>query len=330
VIDFLLDILNFDSTSGRENELAKYIYTNYKPFSSTAEIQETKEGRLNVFFKTGEPRIIFCSHLDTVPPFIKPEKKDDIINGRGSCDAKGQIAYLLEVYEQLITEGYDNIGMLMLSGEEDGSQGAIRANENLINCEFIIIGEPTENKFIKASKGNLLVNVTFKGKSCHSGYPEKGDSAFDRALKFFIKLNSINFPNDSLLGKTTYNVGKFISDNAHNVVSDYITCKIFFRTTFESNGLIESTLKSISDERTEYEFICGDAPMKFYTEDNVETNVVSFGTDAPSFTNVPNKILYGPGSILDAHTGHEFVRIKDLYKAVEDIKLLFKKITNEN
>jgi acetylornithine deacetylase len=325
-----MDILRYDSTSGSENELAMYISDKYKPKNSSSEIQVTENGRLNVFFKYGEPKIIFCSHLDTVPPYIRPIKSGETIFGRGSCDAKGQLAYLLEVYKQLIEEGYSNFGMLMVSGEEDGSQGAIKANSNLKNCDYIIIGEPTENKLIKASKGNLLVKVNFKGLSCHSGYPQNGDSAVNRMIDFLNRLYSMDFPEDDLLGKTTYNIGKVESLNAHNVVSDSAECKIFFRTTFATDKVLRKKLFEIKDDNTELEFIYGDEPMNFYTIDGFKSDIVSFGTDAPAFTNVKNKILYGPGSILDAHTEKEFVKIKDLNKAVEDVKIIYKKIVNEN
>jgi acetylornithine deacetylase len=330
MIDFLLNILNFDSTSGSENNLVKYIHENYNHTKSEVEIQETENGRLNIFFKYGEPKIIFCSHLDTVPPYIAPVKKDEIIYGRGSCDAKGQIAYLFEVYKQLIEEGHNNIGMLMVSGEEDGSWGARRANKDLLNSEYIFVGEPTENKLIKASKGNLLVNATFKGKNCHSGYPEYGDNAIERMFGFFKKLDNLNFEDDPVLGKTTYNIGRLESENAQNVVSDLVKCKIFFRTTFATNDILKNKLNELIDNKTELEFVYGDEPIYFHTVEGFETNVVSYGTDAPEFKNIKNKILYGPGSILNAHTENEFVKIKDLYKAIEDVKLIYKKIVNEN
>ena len=330
MIDFLLNILKIDSTSGSENELVKYIIENYKQVKSEMEIQKTKSGRLNIFFKYGEPKIIFCSHLDTVPPYFAPIKKDDVISGRGSCDAKGQIAYLFEVYKQLIDEGFNNIGMLMVSGEEDGSQGAIRANKDIKNCDYIFVGEPTENKLIKASKGNLLINVIFKGKNCHSGYPEFGDDAVKRMIRFINKLENINFKDDPILGKTTYNIGRLESTNAQNVVPDLVRCKIFFRTTFATNKILKDTLNELKDDNTEFEFVYGDEPMYFHTVEGFDTNVVSYGTDAPEFKNIKNKILYGPGSILDAHTENEFVRIRDLYKAVEDVKIIYKKIINEN
>jgi acetylornithine deacetylase len=323
-----MDILRFDSTSGSENELAKYIAEKYKPENADVEIQKTESGRLNVFFKWGEPKIIFNSHLDTVPPYVPPIKKDEIILGRGSCDAKGQVSYLFEVCKLLSAEGYNNFGMLMTAGEEDGSHGAIRANETIKNCDYIIVGEPTENILIKASKGNWCLQFTFSGKNCHSGYPERGDNAISRMIRFINKLDAIDFGSDKILGKTTYNIGKLESNNAHNVVSDFVTLKMFFRTTFESHNKIIDALIMLLDDKSKMEILYSDDPMEFYTVDGFETGIVSYCTDAPSFSNIKNKLLYGPGSILVAHTNDEFIKIADLHKAVDDVKEIYKKLIN--
>ncbi len=326
MINFLLDIMRFDSTSGKESELAKYIADKYKPHDAELEIQKTKFNRLNVFFKWGEPKIIFNSHLDTVPPYIPPVRTGDIIKGRGSCDAKGQVAYLYEACRQLREEGKNNFGLLLTCGEEDGSQGAMKANESIRDCDFIIIGEPTENKLIKASKGNICINLTFRGTSCHSGYPHLGDNAISRMFAFIKRLEEKDFGADKILGKTEYNIGKLSSDNAHNVVSDLVTMKIFFRTTFESEKKIIEYLKEITDHKTEMEILFIHNPVNFHVVEGFETGIVSYGTDAPSFSNVKNKILYGPGSILDAHTENEYIRIGGMLKAVDDVKNIFRKI----
>lgn len=326
MIDFLLDIMRFDSTSGKESELAKYIAEKYKPDDVELEIHTTESGRTNVFFKWGEPKIIFNSHTDTVPPYLPPVVEDDIIKGRGSCDAKGQLAYLFEVCKQLRNEGHTDFGLLMTCGEEDGSHGAVEANKHIKNSDFIIVGEPTENKLIKASKGNVCMGFKFRGKSCHSGYPHLGDNAINRMMAFLQKINTLEFPEDEILGKTTYNIGKLESKNAHNVVSDLVTLKMFFRTTFKTHNLVIDKVKAITDDNIEMNIIFDHVPVRFYVVDGIETGVVAYGTDAPSFTNIKNKILYGPGSILVAHTEKEYIKISDMYKAVEDVKNIYKKI----
>lgn len=72
------------------------------------------------------PKLLFNSHLDTVPPYIPPSRSEGVIKGRGSCDAKGQIAAMVFAAEQLIKERpqiADDIGLLFVVGEETDHVG---------------------------------------------------------------------------------------------------------------------------------------------------------------------------------------------------------------
>lgn len=326
MLNFLSDILKIESTTGTENTLAYFIAKKYTPKGMICEIQNTDDGRVNLFFTIGKPNIVFNSHIDTVPPYIPPTFTDEIIYGRGSCDAKGQLAYLWQAANELIAEGEKDFGLLMTFSEETGSIGAKYANSLLTDTEYIIVGEPTENKLITASKGTHLIKVTVKGKSCHSGYPQYGDSAINTMREFLERLDNTGFPVDDAMGETTYNIGRLQSDNAQNVVPDLVTFNLFIRTTFASHPVYQKMLESIKGDKIALEYPLNKGPIKFFTVEGFETGVVAYGTDAPSFTNVPNKILYGPGTILVAHTENEHIHIKDLYRAVEDVKKIFRKI----
>jgi acetylornithine deacetylase len=330
MIDFLLNIMSIDSTSGKENELGNYFKENFHPEGSELEVQEIETaagiGQVNLFYKWGNPEIIFCSHYDTVPPYIRPEKKDGVIYGRGSCDAKGQIACLAKACKELFKAGETNFGLLILAGEEVGSYGAKKANQVIEGCKYVIVGEPTENKLIRAGKGNILLSFVFRGKSCHSGYPGYGDNAIERMRKFLNDLDKINFPDDPVLGKTTYNIGRLTSDNAHNVVSDEVKMKIFFRTTFATHDSLFDEIKKICDTMTEVELVYEDKPVDFFTVEGFETDIVAFGSDAPELYNLGKPLLYGPGSILNAHTLTEYNKIEEMEKAVVDLKKIFYKL----
>lgn len=326
MIDFLIQIMGVESTSGQEKSVAEYIKDTFAPEGADLEIQEIDNGFVNLFYKWGAPRVIFCSHFDTVPPYIPPRKEGDIIFGRGSCDAKGQIAVLAEVCRRLHEKGKKDFGLLMLAGEEVGSYGARRANELVKGCQYVIVGEPTENKLIKAQKGNMLAEVEFYGKAFHSGYPEYGDNAIQRMVDFVNNLNALDFPIDPVLGETTYNIGNLRADNARNIVADHVSLKIFFRTTFLTHDILVEKVLSIIDEKTKIEFAYGDKPIEFYTVEGFETGVVSYGSDAPELTNLGKPILYGPGSIFTAHTDDEHIRIPDMEKAVEDVIRIYEEL----
>lgn len=328
MLDFLIGLMSVDSTSGKENSAVEWLKNNYNPAGAMMEIQEIPNGMKNVFYKWGTPKIIFCSHFDTVPPYIPPTKSDGKIFGRGSCDAKGQLAVMSAACEELYSSGESDFGLLMLAGEEVGSYGAKSANKLIQGCEFVIVGEPTENKLIKASKGNILYSVKVKGRSCHSGYPELGDNAIDRAKLFLDKLYDLKFPNDNLLGNTTFNIGKLSSDNAHNVVSDSVEMKIFIRTTFTTHDTITALIKSIADDNTDIEVIYGDPPIEFKFIDGFKSGVVSYGSDAPELTNLGKPLLYGPGSIFNAHTMEEHILIEDMVLAKEELKKIYSYLKN--
>ena len=84
---------------------------------------------VNLMVSWGEPKVVFCTHLDTVPPYIAPsvevmEDGDMKIKGRGSCDAKGQIFAMWEACLELERRGCTDFALLLLAGEETGSFGA--------------------------------------------------------------------------------------------------------------------------------------------------------------------------------------------------------------
>lgn len=327
MLDFLLKILAIDSTSGKEEFVADYIIKHCKPKHAEMEVQRIFNGKKNIFFKWGKPKIIFCSHIDTVPPYISPGYNGNVIYGRGSCDAKGQIAAMYEACSQLHAESQTNFGLLMVSGEEVGSYGAEQANQLISGCKYVIIGEPTENKLISAAKGNLLITVIINGKSSHSGYPLYGDDAIEKFRMFLNKLANLKFPYDEILGDTTYNIGNLSAPNMFNVIPDNISCKIFFRTTFKTHNLVIDTLKQFRDEHVTLRFEFDNYPMKFYTIPDFATDVVSYGSDASKLHNLGEILLYGAGSILTAHTQDEHIEIQSLNQAVQDLKKIFYKLT---
>lgn len=332
MIDFLIKLMEIESTSGNEGSIADYLSANYKPAGSEIHIQEISKGLKNVFYSWGKPEIIFNSHFDTVPPYLPPKRESNIIYGRGSCDAKGQLVVMSQACEKLYKEGFTNFGLLMTAGEEVGSYGAIKANEEIKGVKYCIVGEPTENKLIKASKGNINVDVIFHGRSCHSGYPEHGVNAISRMNSFINLLDRMfadkSFPDDAILGLSTYNIGMLNSPNAHNVISEYVRMKIFFRTTFATHDMLIDEIKKNTDEDTEIIENFRHVPVKFETFPGFETGIVSYGTDAPSMPNLGKKVLYGPGSILDAHTSNEHIKIKDMEQAVDDLMRIYKCIIN--
>ena len=416
-------MLEIDSTSGRERGLADFLADNlltgrnrverFDVESMADDVPHDCSLPQNLLFSWGKPKVFFCTHLDTVPPYIPPtfsgedalqsgeasfcddsigqrssddsqseRRRGTSVTGRGTCDAKGQIFAMCEACKVLEAKGYTDFGLLLLAGEETGSFGAKSFNammhksaelsgrswqssdilsEYSVLCEdisqmsdsWVIVGEPTDNCMATAAKGTKSFEVTFKGKAFHSGYPEYGESAVMYFNDFMNALRSIRFPQDDLLGETTFNVGRLYSDNPQNILSPELTCRVYFRTTFESDEMVCNVMKNMAGPDARLRFgrpkvqdgsdivakdvapwqaamsvkaFGGDSPTKYETFEGFETKPVSFGSDAPQLKCFPHKILYGPGSILVAHRPDEHIQLSEIETAISNYITIFEKI----
>ena len=353
--ELFLEILGIDSTSGKEAGLADFLAERLLTPYCRAEVFEVGDGTRNILVSWGTPKVVFCSHLDTVPPYIPPKIDGEVVRGRGSCDAKGQIFAMYEACKVLESKGYDGFGLLLLAGEETGSYGAKAFREQHPGAEWVVVGEPTDNCMASASKGTKSFEVTFEGKAFHSGYPQYGLSAVEMFNDFVNALRSIVFPSDPVLGETTWNIGRLVSDNPQNIISDRLTCRVYFRTTFESDEMVCNVMKNIAGENARLRFgrrkvqdgsdivakdvalwqkmmsvkaFGGDSPTRYETIEGFPVKPVSFGSDAPQLTNFKRKILCGPGSILVAHRPEEHIALVDLETAIENYVRMYETLVN--
>ena len=367
-------MLSIDSTSGHEDEMMAWLRSSGSsviPSDSSVIPSEAKESPF-LLLTWGTPRVVFCTHVDTVPPYIPPtfQREDGtpcdpqeaaVIRGRGACDAKGQLFAMLTACRRLADEGCTDFGLLLVTGEETGSWGAKAFAKTDFRAPYLIIGEPTENKMVSASKGTKAYQLTFKGEAFHSGYPQFGHSAVDAFVEFYNALKAVDFGLDPILGETTWNIGRLSSDNPQNILSPELTCRLYFRTTFVSDekvqrwmlgdslgpsglgmtkraSVIPSTDTSVipspdtsvipSPERASVspavEAIGGDTPAEYMTLPGFEAAPAAFGSDAPHLTNFAHKIICGPGSIRVAHRDDEHILVRDLEQAVEQYIKMFK------
>ena len=336
--DFFQELLNFDSTSGKEWEVAEWLVRTLPdmfPPSHRPDIRadEVGDGTINLLFTWGEPKIVFCSHLDTVPPYIAPTVIPgptgnlEEVRGRGACDAKGQVFSMITACQKLAEEGCSNYGLLLLAGEETGSWGAKAFAKTGFKADYLVVGEPTDNCMVSASKGTKSYDLKFTGEAFHSGYPDQGVSAVDLFLDFMNKLNAQDFGVDPLLGDTTWNVGLLKSDNPQNILSPELTCRLYFRTTSVSDKAVQEWMEKAQNERLAITPRGGDTPAKYWTVDALPSKWVAFGSDAPHLTNFKHKAICGPGSIAVAHRDDEHVLVADLKTAVEQYITLYKSIS---
>ena len=158
--DLFIEMLQIDSTSGRERELADFLADRLLTSKCRLERFDVESMRgdapegcgcpQNLLFSWGKPRVLFCTHLDTVPPYIPPHvipseqsERGNLpatIQGRGTCDAKGQIFAMYEACLELERRGYGGFGLLLLAGEETGSFGAKSFRDAHPGAEWVVVG----------------------------------------------------------------------------------------------------------------------------------------------------------------------------------------------
>ena len=329
-IDLYMRMLSVESTSGKERALSEFLSERLSDVPGAVLTRyEVGDGTENLLLSWGDPQTVFCSHMDTVPPYIPPTMEtlpdgDVLFRGRGTCDAKGQIIALYTACMELAREGMEDFGLLLLSGEETGSFGAKAFRMQHKGGKTVIVGEPTDACMVSASKGTKSFGMTFHGKAFHSGYPEMGESAVNHFADFVHRLEQTPIPEDPVLGGTTWNIGKLASDNPQNILSERLDCRLYFRTTFASDEYVKNMMKDVPHaDVTAYG---GDTPMEYLTLDGFRTKTVAFGSDAPQLTNFEQKILCGPGSILVAHRPEENIRLSEICEAAEGYVRMYKKL----
>ena len=325
-MELFREILSFDSTSGRERPLGEWLAAQLE--APSVETFEVGDGTLNVLLRWGdEPRVVFCSHMDTVPPYLPPTFLADRVTGRGTCDAKGQFYAMYRACQRLAAAGRTGFALLILSGEETGSWGAKAFARTDFRAPLLVVGEPTDNCMVSASKGTKRFNLTFTGRPFHSGYPEYGQSAVELFVDFMERLRAAGFPEDPELGPTTWNVGQLLSDNPQNILSPSLTCRIYFRTTFASDAEVVAWMRAQAGDTLQVEEFGGDAPARYFTLPGFPTKSVAFGSDAPHLTNFDRKVICGPGSITVAHRDDESVALADLEQAISNYVSIFQQVT---
>ncbi|KHJ93777.1 peptidase, M20/M25/M40 family [Oesophagostomum dentatum] len=171
----LLKYMSIDSTTGREGEFAETVKLGLEQGGWTVLKQplDKDPSRFNLLatrrpLEKFSPRVVFNSHLDTVPPFIPPTEDAEKIYGRGSSDAKGQMACMVSAAQALAEshpEVAEQLGLLFVVGEE-----------------FDHVG--------------MQVIVRCKAKGGHSGYPAEGESAIHNLLPVLNDILNYKWPSD--------------------------------------------------------------------------------------------------------------------------------------
>lgn len=207
IIHWLQELIRIPSTTGSEEPLASYLTQELSKMGFNPQVRSH-----NIFFEVGEGSrsLLLNAHMDTVDvggewthnPYGALVEGGKIF-GRGASDDKGNIAAMLEIACQAKDVPLNGRLLFTLTtGEEFGTQ--LEAKGSYLLSQFLkadkaLVLEPqtdVETKTINIIYGcrgieNFLVRI--KGKSSHTGYPERGINAISKAAEMLSRLEKLDF-----------------------------------------------------------------------------------------------------------------------------------------
>jgi succinyl-diaminopimelate desuccinylase len=277
------------------------------------------------------PRVLLAGHLDTVPAQgNRPGRRDGgRVHGLGASDMKGACAVMCELALAGVQLGYLFFGREELPVTES-ALGPLLARERL-ECELVVMMEPTDNQVHAGCLGNINARWVFTGRAGHSARPWQADNAIHRAARAIAALDELEAePHefDGLRFVEVASVTRLDAGIAGNVIPDRAECHLNFRyapgrTPADAEERLRSHWCGGAGELE----IIGNAPSGAVTVSHpLVRRLVELGdasiqpkqawTPVAEFTaaGLP-AINFGPGSPAQAHRADESVEIPALVHA---------------
>jgi acetylornithine deacetylase len=313
------------------------------------EVDSTREG------------LIVSGHLDCVPveaqgwtsdPFVVREQSGRLY-GRGVCDMKGFDAIAINAFAQVAPRATRPLVLMLSYDEEVGSHGIARMAEQLepsVLPQEALIGEPTSGQMVTLHKGHLRFTLNSRGKNAHTAFPQDGLNAIEPLAEAAVLLadlrrafeqeggpNADRFPEAPFLVLT---VALIEGGSAINVVPDAARLGVGVRVLpgvdpEEVESRVRAHLATLLGENLWMTRDALSPPMPEHADMHLRMLLQSmdvslaphgapFGTDGGMlFEKLGVKsLLWGPGSIQNAHQPDEWIELRDLAQMECDLPLV--------
>ena len=231
--------------------------------------------------------------------------------------------------------------------------------ENLPLPRAVIVGEPTSMKIIGGHKGSRSLVSEVRGVPAHSSDPRLGSNSIMAAARLITFLENLQkeladhadpaCPFDPPY--TTIDLGKVIGGTANNIIPEFTSVNWGMRIVPTDDGeAIENRVRKFIDEEinlqlkhvpaldepaaqagvttTLYNVVPPLVPDTASAAEQLirhltglnNSGVVSFGTEAGLFQEVGiPTVVFGPGSITQAHQPDEFIEISQVKECIDFI-----------
>ena len=356
-------LVGFDTTSRLSNlPLADFI-ADYldRPAVAVDRVWSGDRTKANLVVRAGPDwldgeGLTLSGHMDVVPadepewrspPFTLSTVGETYV-GRGTADMKGFLALAVNRVRGLDPSRLRRpLALLLTYDEEIGTLGARHFAETYPPSNSlprdVVIGEPTSLRVVRLHKGMIRLQLSFKGKAAHSGYPHLGRNAIEPAARAVTALAGLRAEMESerpahgeYFPEVPYaalNVGVIHGGSAANVIPDHCAAQIAIRLlpgmkAEEMSERVRATVAgALPGEPFELAFL-GESPAMMLDEGAAlycdlcdlvgqrGTESVAFATDAGWLQTVGFRCaIFGPGNIEVAHRPNEFLPIEQFERA---------------
>lgn len=302
----------------------------------------------------GKCGIAYFAHTDVVPapvwqgpggPF-EPVIQGGRVYGRGSCDMKGSLVAMIAAADRIRPE--DQTAPLRIICTADEEVGFLGAKHLVAECQayrqlvleqpLAIIGEPTRCRVVHAHKGIRAFRITSHGRAAHSSSREghNANLAMVPMLAELLRLYEISEsdPNlrDARFDPPTITWTFGVSDHctAVNITPARSDAWVSLRTMpdIDAADLVAEVEKQATHLGLEFTRKHGGPPMWVDPTNPAirelcelagcsAPETVCYATDGGEFTELVNRVVWGPGDIAQAHTSDEWIGQDELARGVD-------------
>lgn len=351
VISLASQLITFDTRSERSNlALVEFLEAELSEFKMERISYKDANGVEKAALAAlrgdpGLPCLALSGHLDTVPPVgwsrdpFAAEVESGRLYGLGSTDMKGPVAAAIEAARQ----APDNVAvLLLLTADEEwtkqGSRQLVEKSEILqaARPRGIIVVEPTCFVPIRGHRVDIQFIAESIGVQAHSSTAEGRNANID-LIPFLADMRELHL---TLRRETEHQDSSYsppwcdlniVVDNhgaAPNVTVGLATCrmKLRYSKSIDPEWIVERVQSSAANHgvqlRVQREAPPPELPVDHslvkLVVDVVEASpdVVGFGTDASELSSAAPCVIFGPGTIADAHTPNESIDVAALERFV--------------
>ena len=201
---------------------------------------------------SGEPRILLCGHMDTVPGHVPVRIEDGYLYGRGASDAKGPLIAMLLAASEFPKQSGTAI-LAAVVDEEGNATGVKQLVKSKIGVDYAVFGEPSGiDNITIAYKGRIAIRLTCDvGQSAHASAPWLARNAIEEMYDFWaaIKKEIEKMGNAANRAKqVTCSLTEISGGSSHNVTAQ--KCRVTLDTRVPTGQTCDSVLQIIDSAIT--------------------------------------------------------------------------------